>query len=155
MDATPPLPPPAPAAALSPEEASQLRLLSIFHYVLAGFTALFSLFPLIHLAMGIAIITGAMPMDTPADQEAPFDPRLFGWFFVVFAALFIAAGMTLAGYMAYAGRCLAQRRRHLLCMVVAGLSCMFMPFGTVLGVFSLVVLSRPSIKAAFAPAASR
>jgi disulfide bond formation protein DsbB len=51
--------------------------------------------------------------------------------------------------MAYAGRCLAQRRRYLLCMVVAGIACIFMPFGTALGVFTLVVLSRPAVKAAF------
>lgn len=133
---------------LGAQDADHLRLLSIFHYVVAGITALFSLFPLIHLVMGLAIVTGHLPMESEQGNE-PFDPRLFGWFFVAFAGAFIAGGLTLAGFMAYAGRCLAQRRRHVLCMVVAGISCCFMPFGTVLGVFTLIVLVRPSVKAAF------
>lgn len=133
---------------LSAQDADHLRLLSIFHYVVAGIMALFSLFPVIHLVMGVAIITGYMPMNDQ-DGGEPMDPRLVGWFFVAFAGAFIVAGLTLAGFMAYAGRCLAQRRRHLLCVVVAGISCCFMPFGTVLGVFSLIVLTRPSVKQGF------
>ncbi|WP_434027528.1 hypothetical protein [[Pseudomonas] boreopolis] len=143
-------PPQLPA---TPEDVQQLRLLSIFHYVLAGLTALFSLFPLIHLFMGLAIVTGRMPMEPQGADAPPMDPRLFGWFFVGFAALFILGGMALAASMAYAGRCIARRRRHLLCLVVAGLSCALMPLGTVLGVFTLVVLLRPQVKALFdAPA---
>jgi hypothetical protein len=32
---------------------------------------------------------------------------------------------------------------------MAGIECVFMPFGTVLGVFTLVVLTRPSVKPLF------
>lgn len=35
-------------------------------------------------------------------------------------------------------------------MVVAGFNCAHFPIGTSSGVFSLVVLSRPSVKAAYA-----
>jgi hypothetical protein len=35
------------------------------------------------------------------------------------------------------------------CLVVAGVSCLFMPFGTILGVLSLIVLNRPSVKLLF------
>ncbi|MBB3796273.1 hypothetical protein ACCQ14_14260 [Xanthomonas sp. NCPPB 2865] len=150
MDASPRALP----ASASADDLQHLKLLSVFHYVLAAITALFSLFPLIHLFMGIAIITGHLPM-THASADAPsMDPRLFGWFFVVFAAVFIGCGLTLAAFMAYAGRCIAQRRRHLLCLIVAGISCSFMPFGTVVGVFTLVVLLRPQVKALFAPTAT-
>lgn len=126
------------------QELEHLRMLSIFHYIVGGITALFSLIPVIHLVIGLALVTGRME---GTDPEA----RMFGWLFVVFAGMFIACGLTLAGYIVYAGRCLQQRRRHLLCMVVAALSCMMMPFGTVLGVFTLVTLTKPSVKALFAP----
>ena len=36
------------------------------------------------------------------------------------------------------------------CVVTAGVMCAFAPFGTVLGVFTLLVLHRPAVKAAFA-----
>jgi hypothetical protein len=32
---------------------------------------------------------------------------------------------------------------------MAGVMCIFMPFGTVLGVFTLIVLLRPSVKPLF------
>ena len=35
------------------------------------------------------------------------------------------------------------------CTVVSGIACMFMPFGTVLGVFALIVLNRPSVRKRF------
>jgi hypothetical protein len=35
------------------------------------------------------------------------------------------------------------------CLVMASITCMFMPFGTVLGVFTLIVLMRPSVKPLF------
>ncbi|WP_115513505.1 MULTISPECIES: hypothetical protein [Xanthomonas] len=150
MDAfTPALPTPA-----SADDLQHLKLLSIFHYVLAGITGLFSLFPLIHLFMGLAIVTGHLPMNGNNGETAPDEMRMFGWIFVVFAAAIIICGLTLAGFMAYAGRCIAQRRRHLLCLVVAGISCSFMPFGTVLGVFTLVTLLRPQVKALFGPVAT-
>ncbi|MFC7521972.1 hypothetical protein ACFQS6_22240 [Xanthomonas populi] len=148
MDASPL----APTNSASAEDLQQLKLLSAFHYVLAGMTALFALFPLLYLFMGIAIITGHLPMANANADATSMDPRLFGWFFVVFASVFIVCGLTLAGFMAYAGRCIAQRKRHLLCLIVAGLSCSFMPFGTIVGMFTLVVLLRPQVKAAFAPA---
>lgn len=141
---------PVPPPALGEDDASQLRLLSIFHYVVAAITGLFSLFPVLHLVMGLAMVSGKLPMETGTSAAQAIDPRLFGWFFVAFASVFIACGLILAGFMAYAGRCLAQRRRHLLCLVVAAISCMMMPVGTVLGVFTLIVLMRPSVKAAFA-----
>ncbi|MCL1525447.1 hypothetical protein [Xanthomonas nasturtii] len=147
MDA-PPLTPPALASAIA-DDVQHLKLLSIFHYVLAGITGLFSLFPLIHLFMWLAIVTGQLPMQGSNGEAAPDELRLFGWFFVVFAAALILCGLMLAGFMAYAGRCIAQRRRHLLCLIVAGISCSFMPFGTVLGVFTLVTLLRPQVKALF------
>ncbi|MNW11626.1 hypothetical protein D3C71_2091290 [compost metagenome] len=49
-----------------------------------------------------------------------------------------------------AARRLSQRRSLTLCIVVAAVSCMQIPFGTALGVFTLIVLNRPSVKAMFA-----
>ncbi len=45
-----------------------------------------------------------------------------------------------------------HHRRRLFCLVVAGVECAFMPFGTVLGVFTIAVLMRESVKELFEPA---
>ncbi|GAB3103904.1 hypothetical protein [Lysobacter terrae] len=133
---------------ISPQDRQHLDLLGIFHYVVAGLGALFSLFPVIHLVIGLAMVTGHMN-DLHAKPGEP-DPALFGWFFVAFAGVFIACGLTFSALLAYAGRCLRQRRRYTFCLVMAAISCAFMPFGTVLGIFTLIVLTKPAVKPSFA-----
>jgi len=127
------------------QDEEHLRLLSIFHYVCAGMVAFFACFPIIHLIMGLVMIF--RPESFGPSQNQP--PAFFGFFFVIFAVVFILFGWVFAGCLAYAGRCLAQRKHYVFCLVIAGIACMFMPFGTVLGVFSLIVLVRPSVKQLF------
>lgn len=126
------------------QNEEHLRLLSIFHYVVAAFAALFALFPLIHLVIGVAILTGSFA-NGGADGEA----RWIGGFFVAFAAVWILAGLTFAACVLFAGRNLARRTRYTFCIVMAGIECMFMPFGTVLGVLTIVVLMKEPVKALF------
>ncbi len=130
------------------QDLEHLRLLSIFHYVVAGLTALFSLIPCFHLFFGLAMVTGNLGHgdDTFA--------RGMGWFFIIFAGLFITGGMTFAVCLALAGQKLARQEGYTFCLVVAGVACMLMPFGTVLGVFTIVVLMRESVKKLFDPTAA-
>jgi hypothetical protein len=51
--------------------------------------------------------------------------------------------------MAVAGRMLQRRRGYTYCVVMAAIACAFTPIGAVLGVFTLIVLLRPSVKALF------
>ncbi|MCM2314307.1 MAG: hypothetical protein NDJ92_04030 [Thermoanaerobaculia bacterium] len=126
------------------QNEEHLRLLSIFHYVVAAFAALFALFPLIHLVIGIAILTGSFPSDG-IDSEA----RWVGGFFVAFASVWILAGTAFAVAVFLAGRNLARRTRYTFCLVVGGIECMFVPFGTVLGVLTIIVLMKEPVKAIF------
>jgi len=127
------------------QDADQLRLISIFHYIVAGIAGLFSLFPLVHVAVGIGIITGAF--DDVNRGGSP--PAIIGWLFVLLAVVVIVMGLTLATCIAVAGQKLGRRTGHLYCLIVAGLECMFMPFGTVLGILTILVLQRPTVKLLF------
>jgi hypothetical protein len=126
------------------QDVEHLRLLSIFHYVVAGLAALFACIPSLHLFIGIAMVSGW-------GDFAEQDPMLgaMGWFFIVFASMFILTGWAFACCLAFAGRFLSQRRRYTYCLVMAGVACMFAPFGTVLGVFTIIVLVRDSVKSLF------
>ena len=131
---------------LSREDEEQLKILSIAHYVVDGLQTLFGCFPVFHLGMGIWLLT------SPEMQKAKDGPpaALFGAFFIGFALLWMLTAWSLAGLLVVAGRSLAQRRRRTLCFVAAGLAAvMCMPFGTVLGVFTIIVLMRPSVREAF------
>ncbi|MEM9413017.1 MAG: hypothetical protein AAGA30_18050 [Planctomycetota bacterium] len=121
-----------------------LRLLSIFHYVVGAIVGLMSLFPLIHIIIGVVILNGGLD-----DGSGDAPPSFIGWLFILLPAFFILAGLTLASCIAIAGRMLSVRDRYYYCLVMAGVECLIMPFGTVLGVFTLIVLQRHTVKEMF------
>jgi len=127
------------------QDRENLQLLSIFYYIFAGFTALFSCFPVIHLSIGVMMLSGAMPME----PEAGPPMRVFGWLFVLIPILIILIGWGIAVAYFLVGRFLSQRKHYLYCQILAGITCMSFPFGTILGIFTIVVLSRPSVRALF------
>jgi hypothetical protein len=127
-------------------DAEHLRLLSIFHYVVGGMLALFSLFPIFHLAFGTAIVTGAI--DDFGNNGGQV-PDFFGWILVIVPLGFIVMAMAMSLCVVLAGRKLVRRSAYTYCLVIAGIECMFMPFGTVLGVFTIIVLMRPNVKELF------
>lgn len=128
------------------QDEEHLRLLSIFHYIVGGLAGLFALFPIVHLILGLAFILA--PEAFAAKGEEP-PPAFLGWFFVVFAASFILLGWIFAVFVIVTGRFLARHRHWLFCLVMGAIECLFMPFGTVLGVFTIVVLMRESTKELF------
>ena len=140
-------PPPAPPAAPTNDD-EHLRLLSIFHYVSGGLTAFFACIPLLHVAIGLVLAFSPETFTQGEVKNQP-PPAWFGVFFAVVGAFFVLAGWTLAILKFIAGRCLARRRRRTFCVVVACICCILPPLGTLLGVFTLVVLNRPSVKALF------
>lgn len=139
--------PPATAPATgtpSGQDLAHLDTIGILYYVLAGITAVFSLFPVIHLIVGIGMLTLPAQPGQPAHEAA-----FVGWLFIAVAVSLIGFGMTLAVLFLMIARRLRQRRGYMFCVVVSAVSCLSMPFGTALGVFSLIVLTKAPIKALF------
>jgi len=129
------------------QEAEHLRLLAIFHYIVAGIACLVSFIPTIHLAIGIAMVSGVFKS---SKESFPFE--FMGWFFIVLASLVILCGLTFSICLFIAGRFLHKRRHYTYCLVMAALACMFMPFGTVLGVFTIILLMKENVKQMFSDA---
>jgi hypothetical protein len=127
------------------QDEDHLRLLSIFHYVVGGLAALFAFFPVFHMLFGLFLALAPEKFGNKGD--AP--PAFVGWFLVAFAGCFMSAGWTFATLVIITGRFLAQRKYYTFCFVMAAIECLFMPFGTVLAVFTLVVLLRESVKRLF------
>lgn len=129
------------------DDAKNLDLLAMFHYILGGITALFSCFPFMHVFMGIAVLTGKFAETTSKSSGPP--EAMFGWLFIIMGGMFILGGWSIAVCMIIAGKKLKARKSKTFCMVVAGIECMFMPFGTVLGVLTLIALNKDSVKELF------
>jgi hypothetical protein len=126
-------------------DAEHLRLLSIFHYVVGGLVAFCACFFIIHIVMGAVIASS--PSSFSGSGGPP--PRAFGLFFMIIGSLAVLFGWTMAALIIFAGYSLGRRKNYLFCMIVAGISCLFMPFGTVLGIFTILVLQRPRVREMF------
>ena len=128
------------------ENEKYLDLLAIFHYIVAGVMAFFSCFPVIHLVIGILFIVA--PDRMVQEGETP-PPEFFGWIFALVGGFFILLGWTFATCIFIAGRNLKKRRKYMFCLVISCILCVFLPLGTVLGVFTLIVLLRDPVKELF------
>ena len=125
------------------KDEKHLDQLSLGFKIYAGVNAVFSCFPFIHLFLGIMMVSGVMDNG----KDAP--PAFFGWFFIIFAAVFITIGWTISICNFYAGRFLKERRNYTFCFVMSCINCAFMPLGTVLGILGIIVLVRDSVKPLF------
>src|SRR6185369_18092886 len=121
------------------DDEQHLRWLSIGNYVASGMVALFACIPIIHVTIGIALI-----LNPPKGDPDAWIPGLV---LALVGGAFMLAGWSLAAAILTAGRSIAARKRYTFCIVVAAIACAFAPFGTALGVLSLIVLLRPSVKA--------
>lgn len=128
------------------KDLEHLRTLSIFYYIVGGLIALFSCIPFIHLFIGIMFLTGSFPQEP---NQPEFPSKMFGLMFTIMPLIFIIGGWTLAICTIIAGRKLSRHQGYMFCFIVAGILCAFAPFGTVLGVFTILVLLRDSVKELF------
>lgn len=119
-----------------------LHLLSIFHFILAALVALMSCIPLIHMTVGLSLIFGGVAEKEPA-------LGLMGGFFALIAGLIILVGWGIAYMIFLAGKNIEKQEKYQLCLVAGAVLCIFMPLGTILGVFTLVTLNSDSVKKLF------
>jgi hypothetical protein len=132
------------------QDREHLRLLAIFHYVVAGLAVLFSFFPLLYTTIGAIFIFAARHGTARPGEELP--PEFLGWIFAVIGSVLFLIGLAMAICILIAGRSLAHCKRYSFALVMACIECVFVPFGTILGVFTIVVLSRESVRALFSTA---
>jgi hypothetical protein len=157
-----------------PRDTEQLRLLVVFHYVYIGFQAaglaflglhyllMRSVFGLIEKVpkevpkVEAKIETAPLPGEIrlpPSEVVQPPEMRvdteeLFSEFSDLFLILHMIGAIFLVACMVLnflATRLINQRKGRTFSMVVAGLNCLSFPFGTALGVFTLVVLARQTV----------
>jgi hypothetical protein len=127
------------------DDVQHLRYLTIGHYIGAAITALFASFPLIHVTIGLVFILSP----PPTQGGEAFPAQTFGLLFALIGGAIVLCGWAFAALIFVAARSIAARKRHTFCIVIAALSCASFPFGTALGVLSLLVLTRPTVKAMF------
>lgn len=132
----------------SSRDREQLKLLEIFHYVLMGLSVIYCGFLFMHYMIMSTVFSNPHMFDN-APQKPPFDPvqffHIFIWFYIIMGAWGVLSFFAnLASAL-----CLHHRKNRMLSLVVAGLNCISIPFGTALGVCAIIVLVRPSVIALY------
>ena len=149
-------PPPIPYVDQEAKDRSNLRLLSVLHYVFAAMQVLFGLGAVAYGLFGLLVIPEMM--DEMAQQQAQRNPqappppafmRSFGLLYAFLGGLGALLCFTQAVLSLLAGRAFGVPRSRGLCIAASAAACIMFPFGTALGVVSLVVLARPSVERRF------
>ncbi len=126
-------------------DEEHLKLLAIFYYILGALTALTGLMPLIHVAIGLAMAT--LPgIDDPDGQAAT---RFIGLTFVGLGFIMFLGAQGFAALKFLCGYWLQRRRNRTGCIVISAIICVGFPLSTVLGVMTIVVLIRDSVREIF------
>ena len=115
-----------------------LNLLSIFYFIFGGLTIFTSFIILAYITLFSAIFTN-LPINGSDIEEFPV-----GIISLVFAGLFIlvfAYGVLLI----IAGVNIRKKDKRVFSLVIGALAITSFPFGTALGVFSIIVLTRNSV----------
>jgi hypothetical protein len=127
------------------QDEQHLQALSICYYILGGLLGLLACFPVVYLALGIAMVSGQIP--PPSRGVGP--PPELGWIFIGVASVLILLGWLMAAGLFFTGYMLGRRRGYVFCLVMAGAASLFQPLGLVLAIFTFIVLMRPRVKKLF------
>lgn len=124
-----------------------LRLLSVLHFVTAGLAIVGLLFLVGHFMIMNTLIRN--PEMWKNQQNGGPQPdqffAIFQWFYLLMGTFMLlgAVGNLLSGmYM-------RKKKKLMFSMVVSGFNCLNFPLGTVLGVFTFIVLLRDSVRDAY------
>ena len=129
-------------------DAEHLRLLAIFQFVAAGFAFVGVGFSFLYFLLFQAILANpemwAQSQDGPPPEQVM---TFFRGFLVTFMLWFLvsAVGNLLSGFF------MRARRHRTFSMVIAGINCLHIPIGTILGAFTFIVLSRESVRKLYQP----
>ena len=126
------------------QDEEHLKLLSILHYVWGGLVACGSCFGAFYAVIGGGVMTAAA---TQGGQNAP--PAIVGAVFFLVGGFIVLLAGAFSALTILAGRNLARKKSYTFCLVMACISCLSVPLGTALGVFTIVVLQRPGVKQMF------
>ena len=136
---------------ISSQDRENLKLLSIFHYLFGGMILAFSLLQasiLLSLFAWHSIPDYRLPSDLPLGDSS-FLLSQFGVIVIVVGLAFLIFGLMFPFCLIASGRLLSKRKGYWFSFMTACIECVYTPFGTILGIFTLIVLSRQSVKALY------
>jgi len=141
MNETPPLPGPT-----QKRDMDHIMLLAIFHFIIAALEVLAILLLVGHYFIMHAVFTDPQFLNHQTPPPA-FLMKIFKCLYVVGGIWFAFSSIL----NLISGCCLSARKGRTFSLVVAGFNCLHFPFGTVLAIFTFIVLLRDSVRDLYKP----
>ena len=137
-----------PQTSLTADDFSHLNSLSICFKFFAALLGCGGFLPLIHITVGFLLATGSIPMENANQSESGLS-LLIGGLFVLVGFLVMAMIFTFSFFSWKCGEWILKREKYVGVTICAAIACTSVPLGTLLGVFTLIVINRPQVKAEF------
>jgi len=125
------------------KDTEHLRLLSLFHFIFAGFGLLGLAFMVVHYMAMRLFLSPEFARTHNTGSPPPREVLAILAVVYVVVGFFLVLGLVLN---LLSGLWLRKRKNRLFSLVIAGLNCLQVPLGTALGVFTFIVLSRDSVR---------
>ncbi len=131
-------------------DGEHLKLLYWGYIISGAFTAIFSVLGLFYAAMGGLMGIAIAQSAEAASKSGGSPPAFVGALLAAFGLAFFVVGATVTILKFVTARNLSRRKSRTFCMVIAGLTCLGIPYGTLLGIMTFIVLGRESVAKLFA-----
>ena len=124
-------------------DADHLKLLAIFHFIMAGLAVFGIVFLILHYTIMSHFLFNPKMWEGQKSNPPPQELfHMLKWFYLIFGVIFIAGGVA----NLISGLSIRARKHRMFSLVIAGINCIQIPFGTTLGVFTIIVLIRDSVR---------
>jgi hypothetical protein len=124
-----------------------LNLLSIFYFVFGGLSLMLAFVMLIYTVVFGAIFSNPS-IRQEMDATEPVVGYVFGIVSIIFLVIFVLV-LSVGILQIVAGFKIRQKKNRIFNIVIGSLALPSFPLGTALGVFTIIVLSKPSVIAMF------
>jgi hypothetical protein len=144
------------------EDAEHLSALSIGHFIMSGLALLGAVPMLVYgvagtklmeeLGSDLSMAMGDIPGQAGADPFGGSPDAMLQNLGTLVTSMIVAGvllALVSAVHLLVVGVGIRQRRWWTFCYLTGWGECLMFPFGTILGVFTIIVLSRPSVKRRF------
>lgn len=136
-------------SSLTDADSKQVAQLAKIFKIASIYTAILAFVNAGLLILGFHLIPGILPpggFRTPLDYESIFLVAMVVFGFIV--------ALGFAALLYYAGTRVSKLQGYWFCMVMSVLSLGIFPVGPLLTYFGVTILTRPTVKSSFAPAAN-
>lgn len=127
--------------------AHDLKLLSVGYFIQGGIATFYGLVFAAYLAI-MGAVFGSVLTNVQSRSQVPIPAGVLSLIGVILGCVLLLV-ILMGLLMLYCGLALRRRRHRLLVLIMAGVNLLSIPYGTVLGIFTILVLQRPAAKAMF------